>query len=82
MVNFYDAYDPVCHELDPKIDQLAEEKGKYTYLKVEINENNAGILMLKYNVEKAPTILVIKDDKVLKRLDEAPTDEELKELMS
>lgn len=81
MINFYEAYSNVCLTLNNRVEPLAEKFGKYKYFRVEVGENEGVNLMVKYGVERAPTLLVLKEGVEVGRWEEIPTDEELEKLM-
>lgn len=47
-----------------------------------MNEDEAVLMMMKYKLEIVPTIIVLKDDKVVQKLEKYPNDEELRTLMA
>lgn len=59
MLNFYHGWNMDCKKLNPKIDRAAEESGKYIYLKIDIDGKDTDPMLLQYEVEDGPTIIIL-----------------------
>ncbi len=80
LVDFYADWCGPCQRLKPILNNVAERlTGKVTVAKVNIDESME--LAKKYNVRSVPTLLVIKDGKVVNRQTGMKTERQLMEFV-
>jgi thioredoxin 1 len=65
LVDFWGPWCRPCHALAPTIDKLAAEASGYKVGKVNIDENPE--LVSEFGISAIPTVLLIKDGKVVNR---------------
>ena len=53
----------MCERLNPVLDRAADESGKYLYLKVCADSQDAADLFWDFEVKTTPTIVITKDGK-------------------
>jgi thioredoxin 1 len=80
LVDFYADWCMPCRKLSPVLESLASTlTGKVTVAKVNVDES--GQLAKKYNVRSIPTLIVIKDGKVVNRHTGVKTKQQLLEFV-
>jgi len=80
LVDFYADWCMPCRKLSPVLESLASTlAGKVTVAKVNVDES--GQLAKKYNVRSIPTLIVIKDGKVVNRHTGVKTKQQLLEFV-
>ena len=79
LVDFYADWCGPCKMVAPIVEELAEENPDYLIVKVNVDEEPS--LSMMYGVMSIPTLLVLKEGKILNRLVGARPKEYLKELL-
>ena len=64
LVDFYGTWCPPCKALAPIVEEFAKEHTNIKVLKVNVDENQE--LAINYRIMNVPTLLVIKDGKIIK----------------
>jgi thioredoxin 1 len=76
VVDFWAEWCGPCRMIGPMIEELSEElKGRALVGKVDVDTNAE--LSANYNVRSIPTILILKDGKVVDQMVGAPTKQQL-----
>ena len=65
-VDFYATWCKPCKVLSPIIEEIAKEYKEVKFVKVDIDKNED--LAIKYNIMSIPTMLIVKNGEVTKRL--------------
>jgi len=64
VADFWASWCPPCREMNPIFKKVSEEmKEKANFLKIDVDSHDA--LSKKYKIESIPTILILKDGKVV-----------------
>ncbi len=80
LIDFYADWCGPCKMMSPIIDEIAEEmEGQVTVGKVNVDENQD--LAIQYQVMSIPTIVILKEGKVIKTFIGVTDKEEIKELL-
>jgi len=80
MIDFNAPWCGPCQMMAPIIDELKKEyQGKVLIEEVNVDENNE--LSQKYDIMSIPTFLILKDGKVVEKINGARTKEDLKGLI-
>jgi len=67
MVDFWADWCAPCHAVAPVLEELAEaSEGRVTLVKVNVDENPG--LVARYSIRSVPTILFVKEGKVVDRI--------------
>ena len=67
LVDFWASWCGPCRMLSPIIDEIAKETDKVKVGKVNVDDENA--LAMKYGISSIPTLILLKDGKVIKNGD-------------
>ena len=65
-VDFYATWCKPCKVMSPIIEEIAKEYKEVKFVKVDIDKNED--LAIKYNIMSIPTMLIVKNGEVTKRL--------------
>ncbi len=80
LIDFYADWCGPCKIMSPIVDEIAEEMdGKVTVGKINVDENQD--LAMEYQVMSIPTLVILKNGKVVKTFVGVTDKEEIKELL-
>lgn len=65
LIDFYAVWCGPCKMLSPIVDELSEEMPNVKFFKVDVDENEELVEM--FNIEAMPTLIVLKDGKVVNK---------------
>lgn len=72
-----------CHKLAPTFREVAKElqTENFTFTEVDVESDLGVDMSCKYQVRNVPTILIVKEDRVVERIAGTRTKKELKEII-
>ena len=65
LIDFYAVWCGPCKMLSPIVDELSEEMPDVKFFKVDVDENEELVEM--FGIEAMPTLLILKDGKVVNK---------------
>ncbi len=65
LIDFYATWCGPCKMLSPIVDELSEEVTNAKFFKVDVDENEELVEM--FNIEAMPTLIILRDGKVVNK---------------
>ena len=82
LVDFYANYCAPCHKLKPVLEKISLENNynsKIGFFGVDVEENPD--MVETYEIKSVPTIVLMKDDKEIKRIDGSINEVDIREII-